>query len=63
MPPEYRDKLFGLFERGANVGDIQGTGLGLHIVKLAVELHRGTIDVQTEQNVGTTFTVTLPNRS
>jgi signal transduction histidine kinase len=63
MPPEYRDKLFGLFERGANVGDIQGTGLGLYIVKLAVDIHRGTVDVQTEQNVGTTFTVTLPNRS
>jgi len=63
MPPEYRDKLFGLFERAANVGDIQGTGLGLHIVKLAVEVHQGAIQVQSEENAGTTFTVTLPNRS
>ena len=56
MPPEYRDKLFGLFERAANVGDIQGTGLGF-----AVDIHRGAIEVQSEENVGITFTVTLPN--
>jgi len=61
MPPEYQEKLFGLFERAANVGDIQGTGLGLHIVKLAVEVHQGTIEVQSEENIGTTFTVTLPS--
>jgi signal transduction histidine kinase len=63
MPPEYRDKLFGLFERATNVGNIQGTGLGLHIVKLAVEVHRGAIEVQSEENAGTTFTVTLPTGS
>lgn len=63
IPPEYREKLFGLFERAANVGEIQGTGLGLHIVKLAVELHQGAINVESEENVGTTFTVTLPSLS
>lgn len=63
MPPEYRDKLFGLFERATNVGDIQGTGLGLHIVKLAVDLHQGTIQIQSEENLGTTLTVTLPTGS
>ncbi|NEP39271.1 MAG: hybrid sensor histidine kinase/response regulator [Okeania sp. SIO2H7] len=63
MPPEYQKKLFSLFERAANVGDIQGTGLGLYIVKQAVEVHGGAIEVQSELNVGTTFTVTLPSSS
>lgn len=37
-----------------------GTGLGLAIVRKAVGAHGGTIDVQSEQGAGTTFTVTLP---
>ncbi|MBU5481452.1 GAF domain-containing hybrid sensor histidine kinase/response regulator [Blautia sp. MSJ-19] len=37
-----------------------GTGLGLSIVKQLVEMMGGTIAVQSEQNVGTTFTITIP---
>jgi len=52
--------LFRPFYRAGNVGKISGTGLGLAIVKDAIERHNGTISVQSERGVGTTFTVTLP---
>lgn len=38
--------IFHAFQRGQNVGNIPGTGLGLVIVKRCVELHRGTIHIQ-----------------
>ena len=53
-------KLFESFHRGSNVNNIQGTGLGLSIVKRCVELHGGVIDLVSEINVGSTFTVNLP---
>jgi signal transduction histidine kinase len=53
--------LFESFHRGDNVGNIKGTGLGLSIVKQLVELHGGTISVESEVNKGTTVTVVLPN--
>lgn len=52
--------LFEPFHRADNVGTIAGTGLGLVIVKEAVELHGGSITVQSEVNRGTIFTVKLP---
>ncbi len=60
IPDSYQTKLFQLFERGDNVGDIEGNGLGLSIVKKAVELLKGEIKVSSEQNIGTTFTITIP---
>ncbi|NEQ24216.1 MAG: PAS domain S-box protein [Microcoleus sp. SIO2G3] len=55
--------LFESFSRAQNVGVIQGTGLGLAIVKKAVDLHKGTIAVESAVGVGTTFSVTLPLRA
>ena len=60
IPEEYLPQLFESFQRASNVGAIQGTGLGLAIVKKAVDLHGGTIAVESEVGVGTTFTVRLP---
>ncbi len=57
---EDQQHLFDAFQRGNNVGDIKGTGLGLSIVKQFVELHGGTITVESEIQQGSTFTVTLP---
>jgi signal transduction histidine kinase len=61
IPPEDLPHLFEPFHRAANVGVIHGTGLGLAIAKEAVELHGGTIGVESQVGVGTAFTVTLPD--
>jgi signal transduction histidine kinase len=60
IPPEDLQYLFDLFHRAHNVGTTPGTGLGLAIVKKAVDLHGGTVEVQSEVGRGTQFTVTLP---
>lgn len=60
MTAEDREKLFQQFERGANVGKIKGSGLGLCIVKHIVDLHGGTIIVESAIGQGSTFIVTLP---
>lgn len=51
--------LFDRFFRGANVTNIQGTGLGLHIVNRYAELMNGQVSVESQLNVGTTFTVKI----
>jgi signal transduction histidine kinase len=54
-------RVFDRFYRGANVvGSIAGNGLGLAGARQMVELHNGSIDVQSEEGRGTTFTVQLP---
>jgi PAS domain S-box-containing protein len=52
--------LFSSFFRGANATNIQGTGMGLHIVKRYVELLGGQILIQSQLNKGTTVTFTVP---
>lgn len=51
------------FFRGANASNIQGTGLGLHIVSKYVELMNGTIDCKSTINIGTIFTLTFPDNT
>ena len=60
IPKADLPSLFDDFHRAANVKAIAGTGLGLSIVKQCVELHCGTIVVQSVENQGSTFTVVLP---
>ena len=52
--------LFEPFHRASNVGKTPGTGLGLAIAKSCVETHQGQIKVESQVDVGTTFTVSLP---
>lgn len=60
IPANDQVHLFEPFHRAQNTGTINGTGLGLAIVKKAVDLHQGMISVQSEIDIGTTFTVNLP---
>lgn len=57
MPPEIRDSLFSNETISQKIG---GTGLGTKIVKDVVNIHGGTITVESEQGSGTTFTIHLP---
>lgn len=52
--------LFERFFRGHNATHIQGTGLGLSIVAKYAELMNGSIDFESEENKGTTFTMIIP---
>jgi PAS domain S-box-containing protein len=63
IPEEEQDKLFERFFRAKNAQDIQGTGLGLHIIKQFVDLMSGTIDFKSKINKGATFLVKLPRPS
>lgn len=59
--PEHEIKhLFERFFRATNATNIQGTGLGLNIVKRYVDLLDGKIDFESTEGKGSTFTITLP---
>lgn len=60
IPEDDRQRLFTPFYRGKNVATIQGTGLGLVIVKLCAERHGGSIEVDSAENLGATVRVRLP---
>ncbi len=60
IPDEDINSLFQSFYRASNVGVISGTGIGLIVVEYAVKKHGGTINLVTQVNMGTTFTITIP---
>jgi signal transduction histidine kinase len=52
--------IFDLFHRGANIGKRSGIGIGMFIVKQCVAMHHGNIEVNSEENIGTTFKISIP---
>jgi signal transduction histidine kinase len=60
IPEQDLPQLFVSFQRASNVGTVQGSGLGLAVVKRAVETQHGTVRVQSELGRGTKFIVQLP---
>ena len=62
IPKEELPKIFDKFYRvkSPKTRQVMGTGLGLSIVQGVVEAHRGTIDVESEVDQGTTFRILLP---
>ena len=61
MPSEMLDSLFRRFEPRTNGGRRRGAGLGLAIVKSFVELHGGTVEIDSGADRGTTVTCRFPS--
>lgn len=59
IPEKDLPNIFERFYRSRNIVDIEGTGLGLSIVKSIVELHDGTINVESSENKGTSFIISF----
>lgn len=60
IPQKYLSQIFDPFFTTKNPGE--GTGLGLNIVYRIVTKYEGTIDVESKEQIGTTFTIKFPNR-
>lgn len=63
IPEDELPKIFTRYFRASTSGGIPGSGLGLSFVKQFVELHRGLIEIQSENEYGTKVTVRLPVKS
>ena len=61
IPEDSHGRVFGTFERfHERIDGVPGTGLGLALTKVLVELHGGTITFESAEGIGTTFFVRLP---
>jgi signal transduction histidine kinase len=57
---KYAGTIFSVFSRVTADPKFKGTGIGLAICKKIIEIHRGTITVDSKKNIGSTFNVYLP---
>jgi signal transduction histidine kinase len=60
IPESEQNKLFERFFRAGNVGIVEGSGLGLSIVKKCLDVLHGEITFESEENKGTTFHISIP---
>jgi PAS domain S-box-containing protein len=60
IAPQDLPKVFQRYYRAKTVKDSMGLGLGLHIVKLIVEAHGGSVEAESELNLGSIFRIILP---
>ncbi len=62
IPKEQLPKIFDRFYQvdGSHTREQEGTGIGLSLTKELVELHKGKIEVESEEGKGTTFRISFP---
>jgi signal transduction histidine kinase len=63
VPEEDRERVFDRYYRGSNTSGIGGSGVGLSLVRSIVDLHKGTISLESTEGNGSRFTVRLPAAS
>jgi len=60
IPDTDRQRVFERYYRGSNTSGIVGSGVGLYLVKTLIDLHQGSISLESRENEGSRFTVRLP---
>jgi signal transduction histidine kinase len=60
IPESDRDRIFDKYSRARSTHSVDGTGLGLYIVRSVVEAHGGSIALDSRPGIGSTFRVVLP---
>ncbi len=63
IPMQERERIFERYYRGSNTSGIGGSGVGLSLVKSIVDLHKGSISLESREGEGSCFTLRLPASS
>jgi signal transduction histidine kinase len=60
IPESEQEQVFERYYRGSNTTGIVGSGVGLYLVKTIIELHKGSVALNSREGEGSQFTVQLP---
>lgn len=60
IPPQYHERIWGMFQTLASRDTVEGSGIGLSVVKKIVEARGGRVSVESQPGQGATFRFTWP---